>query len=377
MKPRAIIAVLVVIILGLALFFWNRGPDPTDSATLRVGVILPLTGESAYVGSSIRSGIEIAIDQFRARTGKPFELRVEFSDTSGQPARVVSSWQSLMASHSPQALIAVQEGVKGLIPLAQDDQRVLLATSVPDNDIAGVNPWTFRFFINARTDASTIARYAVEKLEKKRFGVIYVNDSMGISYRDSFATSVRELGGEIAAEQSFSPAETDFRSQVLRLKQAAPEAIYLIGYGASMSNIPIQLRENDVQATLLSVGTISQPEIMEAAGDAVEGCYYTTSEFFTFAPETEELQQFVDAYQTKFGQVPVFFEVFGFDAMRLILHAAETAGSTQPAAIRDALTQIQNLPLAVGDVTVASDNDVQFPVVVKMIKDGQWAPAEP
>ena len=341
-----------------------------------MGVILPLTGPSSYIGGTIKNGMEIAILEFNARPDKPFDLQVDFSDTSGQPAKVVTAWQSLLASRSPQAFIAVQEGVKGLIPLAESDQRVLLATSVPDNGIAGVNRWTFRFFINARTDAAAIANYAVTKLGKKRFAIIYVNDSMGISYRESFSQNIKDKGAAIVAEQLFGPSDTEFRSQVLRVKEAQPDAVYLIGYGASLSSIPIQLKENGVQATLLSVGTISQPEIMKAAGPSVEGCYYTTSEFFTFAPATPELKAFVDTYKAKFGQVPVFFEVFGYDSLRLILHAA-AQGGLKPDEIRTALSKIKDLPAAVGNVTIGPDGDAQFPVVVKMIKNGTWAPAEP
>lgn len=370
------VAVGIVVVIVLAAGAWFASRQPAAPGGLNVGVILPLTGPSSYIGESIKNGMEIAAAEFNARQDRPFPLRLEYSDTGGQPAKAVTAWQAMAASLSPQAVIAVQEGVKGLLPLAEADRRVLLATSVPDNGVAGVNPWAFRFFINAKSDAGTIGNYAVNKLGKRRFALIYVNDSMGTSYRESFSETVKRLGGEIVTEQAFGPADSDFRTQVLRVKEAAPDAVYLIGYGKSLSSIPIQLRENGVEATILSVGTISQPDIMAAAGAAVEGCYYTTSEFFTFAPATPELKAFVDAYQARFGQVPVFFEVFGYDALRLILHAAAQDAMT-PAAIRDALAATKDLALAAGNVSVGADGDVQFPVVVKMIKDGKWAPAEP
>lgn len=376
MNKNMRIGIVVAIVLVVAGAFWFFNQKPAAPDALKVGVILPLTGPSSYIGTSIKNGMEIATDEFNARPDKPFALKLEYSDTGGQPAKAVTAWQALAASLSPQAVIAVQEGVKGLLPLAASDRRVLLATSVPDNGIAGVNPWAFRFFINAKTDAGMIAKYAVEKLGKKRLALIYVNDSMGTSYRESFTATVKELGAEVVTEQAFGPADTEFRNQVLRIKEATPDAVYLVGYGKSLSSIPTQLRESGVEATLLSVGTISQPDIMAAAGTAVEGCYYTTSEFFTFAPATPELKAFVDAYQAKFGQVPVFFEVFGYDSLRLILHAAAQGGLTSDA-MRSALTTTKGLPLAAGNVNVGADGDVQFPVVVKMIKNGQWAPAAP
>lgn len=353
----------------------TKKEEPVKKPVLKVGVILPLTGDSSYIGSSVKSGMEIAVSEFNNITGKPgFDLNVEYVDSGGVAAKVVSAYQSLVSIKDVQAVIPVQQGAKALIPLVEKDKRLLLATSVPDNGIAGQNPWTFRFFINAETDASTIAAYAYDKLGIRKAATIYVNDDMGMSYRQSFARHFTELGGTVIQELEFSPSSADYRNLILKIKKASPDAVYLVGYGKSMSNIPIQLREAGVEATLLSVGTISQPEIMAAAGNSVEGCYYTTSRFFTFAPETPELKRFVELYQQKNGQVPVFFEVFGYDALNMVIAAARRGG-VETQRLRDAFAGLKDLPMAVGDVTVGADGDVRFPVVVKRIVDGKWAPA--
>lgn len=347
----------------------QRPPVPQ---VLRVGVILPLTGDSAYIGQSIQQGMEIERAQ-AAQAGKP-KLEVEYLDTAGDPARVVTAYRSLVDVRKASAIIAVQQGIKALVPLAASDQRVLLATSVPDNGIIGQNPWVFRFFINARSDASTIAAYSREKLGLRTASVLYVNDSMGLSYRDSFRAEFEKRGGKVVQELTFNPGETNFRTVVAKIRGQKPDAVYLVGYGASMANAAIQLREGRVKSTLLAVGTLSQPEILKAAGSAAEGAYYTTAEFFTFDPKTEELREFVRLFQQKYGHVPVFFEVFGYDSLRLLAEAAKRGG-VQPQELRDTLRGVRNLPMAAGNVSVQPDGDVQFPVVVKRIVNGQWAPA--
>ena len=367
---------LAVTVCITALSGCGKKEEPVKKPVLKVGVILPLTGDSSYIGASIKSGMEIAEAEFNNAADKPgFELDVEYADSGGVSSKVVSGYQSLVSIKDVQAVIPVQQGVKALIPLVERDRRLLLATSVPDNGIAGQNPWTFRFFINAETDASTIAEYAFNKLGIRKVATIYVHDDMGMSYRDSFARHFNKLGGSVIQQVDFSPSSADYRTLVLKIKESAPDAVYLIGYGKSMSNIPIQLQEAGIDATLLSVGTISQPEIMEAAGESIEGCYYTTSKFFTFAPGTPELQRFVELYQQKNGQVPVFFEVFGFDALNMVIAAARSAGAVEAQPLRDAFVGLKDLPMAVGDVSVGTDGDVRFPVVVKRIVNGQWAPA--
>lgn len=351
---------------GLGYLFGRH--QKTAANHLCVGVILPLTGNSAYIGQSIKNGIDIA----GADANKDLSLQLEYSDTGGEAARVVTAYQSLVNVKNCQSIIAVQEGVKALIPLAAQDKRVLLATSVPDNNITGKNPWVFRFFVSAESDAGTMAEYAFNKLKKRKAAIIYVNNSTGISYRDSFAQKFSHLGGNIIEAQAFNPDDVDFRTQALKIRLAAPDAVYIVGYGKSIANIPIQLREAGVTATFLSMGTISQPEILQAAGEAANGLYYTTAEFATdLNAGTPELKQFVDAYHSRFGTNPVFFEFFGYDSLRLLLLAAKQGG-TEPEKLREGLEAISNVPLAVGNVSVGKDGNVQFPIVVRKIVKGKW-----
>ncbi len=371
-KLWAISIAIATLISAFGLSYAFRRQQKTAANHLCVGVILPLTGNSAYIGQSIKNGMDIA----GADANKNLSVQLEYSDTGGEVARVVTAYQSLVNVKKCQSIIAVQEGVKALIPLAAKDQRVLLATSVPDNGITGKNPWVFRFFVSAESDAGTMAEYAVNQLKKRKAAIIYVNNSTGISYRDSFAQKFSQLGGNIIETQAFNPNDIDFRTQALKIKLAAPDAVYIVGYGKSIANIPIQLREAGVTATFLSMGTISQPEILQAAGEAANGLYYTTAEFATdLNAGTSELKQFVDAYRSRFGTNPVFFEFFGYDSLRLLLLAAERGG-TEPEKLRQGLENLANVPLAVGNVSVGKDGNVEFPIVVRKIVDGKWTTPE-
>lgn len=371
-KLWAISIAIATLISAFGLSYAFRRQQKTAANHLCVGVILPLTGNSAYIGQSIKNGMDIA----GTDVNKNLSLQLEYSDTGGEVARVVTAYQSLVNVKKCQSIIAVQEGVKALIPLAAKDQRVLLATSVPDNGITGKNPWVFRFFVSAESDAGTMAEYAVNQLKKRKAAIIYVNNSTGISYRDSFAQKFSQLGGNIIETQAFNPNDIDFRTQALKIKLAAPDAVYIVGYGKSIANIPIQLREAGVTATFLSMGTISQPEILQAAGEAANGLYYTTAEFATdLNAGTSELKQFVDAYRSRFGTNPVFFEFFGYDSLRLLLLAAERGG-TEPEKLRQGLENLANVPLAVGNVSVGKDGNVEFPIVVRKIVDGKWTTPE-
>jgi hypothetical protein len=114
---------------------------------------------------------------------------------------------------------------------------------------------------------------------------------------------------------------------------------------------------------------------MRQAGDAVEGVVYTTCDFNSFAPATPVLKDFVEKFTAKHKAPPIFFEVFGYDTFNMLKLAAQNTG-TSAEKLRDGLLAIHDIPMAAGSITVQSNGEVSFPVVLKQIKNGQWAPLD-
>jgi branched-chain amino acid transport system substrate-binding protein len=142
-----------------------------------------------------------------------------------------------------------------------------------------------------------------------------------------------------------------------------------------MARIPLQMKDVRLNIPILSVGTISQPEVMKQAGSAVEGVVYTTCAFNTLAPDTPALREFVDKFTAKYKAPPIFFEVFGYDTFNLLWLAARRSG-LGPDDVNRGLLSIQDVPMAAGNVSVRPNREVSFPVVLKQIKNGQWAHLE-
>ena len=113
--------------------------------------------------------------------------------------------------------------------------------------------------------------------------------------------------------------------------------------------------------------TLDAPELYQIAGDKVDGVIFTT--FYDAAqPATELTSQFLDAYRAKYGKEPSATNVMCFDAYLTLRAAIETAGSTDPAAIRDAIFATKGFVGAAGTITLDESHNAVRPVVFKKVK---------
>jgi len=365
---------LVVVSLLLPLGCARTGSRKTGSVT--IGVVLPLTGEAAYIGEMVKSGMELAFEDMSEELAqREIDLTVVYEDSGNQPKNAVSAYQKLTAVDGADVVVCVSGGWKALVPLAERDEILLFCTVVSASEVATQSPWVFRFFLSADEDASLMARFAGSRLDAKRAAVLYVNDEFGASYRDVFSRTFEERGGEVVASEAFPLDASDFRTILGKLAAAEPDVIYLLAYGNNMALVPIQMQELGIDVQLLSLGTIGQPHIMAQAGESVVGAYYASTEFSTQAPNTPELRSFVEEYERQYGQTPVFFEVFGYDTAGLLMEAMSSG--LESCSIREGLLNIKSYPGAVGEVTFSEEGEATFPMrVYQIVSEGTIAPVD-
>ncbi|MGB9615328.1 MAG: ABC transporter substrate-binding protein, partial [Fervidobacterium sp.] len=113
------------------------------------------------------------------------------------------------------------------------------------------------------------------------------------------------------------------------------------------------------------------PEIIDVAGDAAEGAYFSTH-FDEKAMTTEMTKKFIDAYRKKYNQDPNAFAALGFDAYLLILDAIKRANSWKPEDIKNALTVTKGFQGATGVITLDENGDAIKDAIVKKIEKGEF-----
>jgi branched-chain amino acid transport system substrate-binding protein len=358
-NKRALI--IGIIIVAAAAVFAMRSwmsADAPQGQVIKVGAILPQTGAGAVFAQYIEDGMNLAVEEINAR--EQLQIKVLYEDSKNQPREGVTVYNKLVSTEKPPVVIVALSSVaKALAPLAaqSDTTQVYIAVAIP-NITDGKR--AFRVYPEALGIAEVIAQFNVDTLKAKTSAVIYVNDDYGRVSMEAYKSKFAQDGRTVVFAESYELQQTDFRSQISKLKEItpAPEVIYLCGYGPSYASVVRQLREQQVSSQLTADMTMGLPETLTQVGDAAEGVYFVDGKV---SPE------FADTFNRRYGRKPTSYAGYAYDIIRLLHKTAKDKRTFTADSVRDGLLGVKDYHGAMGNVTINQNGDSTFEFVVKRV----------
>lgn len=343
-------------------------PAPTVTSTVtRIGVLLPLTGDAAVYGKAIRNGIELA----RAQSKSPLDLVYE--DDRGQGVAAVSGARKLIDVDKVPAIIggAMSSTAEAIIPICTPRQIVLLSPTATKPSLTQMGNYFFRLWPSDDYDGRIMASAAFDHLGLKRVAILYVNLSYGSGITDVFEREFTKRGGVVVGKEGYGQGSTDFRTTLTKLAAQRPDAIFLPGYVAEITQILKQARQLNLKTRFLGVNSMYDPKLIEIAGPAAEGAVFSYPTFDA-ASSQPVIAQFVKAYRAKFGADPDAFAAQGYDTYK-VLEKALTAGAANGGAdIARLLHGIGTYEGPGGKISFDASGDVQKPLRLLTVRDGKF-----
>jgi len=330
--------------LPLALALSGEVRAQARGEPILIGVSGPLTGPNAQYGAQWKTGFDLALDEVNRKggvNGRP--LAYVFEDSQSDPRQSVAIAQKFVAD--PRIVIEVGDfsspASMAASPIYQRAGLVQFGftNSHPDFTKGGDFMWSSS--VSQADEQPALAEFAVKKLGLKRLAIIHLNTDWGRSSADILAKSIAEDGAEVVAKEGFLPDEKDFRSTLVRIREAKPDGIALIAYYADGALVARQLSAVGITLPVVAVSSVYSPKFLELGGDAVNGIY-TTANFFPEDPRPE-VQDFVMAYRARYNKEPDTFGAVAYDTIILVAEDIREFG-TDRTAIRDGLAKIRDVP---------------------------------
>jgi len=339
---------------------------------IKIGVILPLTGEAAKYGQSAKRGLDLALEEINASGGvRGKKLSLIYEDSKADPKEGVNAIQKLITIHKVPAIIGAMASsvTLAIAPIAEKNKVVLLspASSAPKITYAG--NYIFRNCYSDIYEGTKMADYIWNETSYRSIAIIYINNDYGIGLKRAFEKRFTELGGKVIISEPYEFGSTDFHTQISKVKNANPDAIYIIGYG-EMGRLLIQAKEIGLSKPFFSCIMFEDPDILKIAREAAEGVIYT---FPSYDPKSQEKQirDFVRAFKKKYGQIPDGFAANSYDALKILALAIKKGGGDSEG-IKDALYTVRDFPGVTGKTSFDANGDVKKPIGIKTVKDGRF-----
>ncbi len=348
--------------------------------SIKVGVILPFTGGSSLAGTEIFSGITLALEEVNAAggvLGRPIELVRE--DDESVPTKGVTAAQKLITRDRVVALIGTYNSAvalpasdvarKAKIPMVTGGST---AVSVTKANTPG-DPWFFRHFPGSDEQGTQSAQDVVVRLKKKRLAILYENTAYGKDLERAFREITNKVGAAIVSSETYNQGDTDFYTQLTKLKSLAPEGVYIAGLLAEGAAILRQARELGLGTQFIGSGGLMSDKLIELAGPASEGFAISTM----YEPSTNNTvgAEFGKRFAKRFGVAANTHSALGYDSLRVLTDAIRRAGGTEGPAIQKALMATKDFLTVQGPpgtrVVFDDIGGAHFKIGLSVVKDGK------
>ena len=315
----------------------------TAGEPVTLGVSGPLTGPNAQYGAQWKKGFDLALSEVDAAGGiKGHPLTYQFEDSQSDPRQAVAIAQKFVSD--PKIVVEVGDfsstASMAASPIYQRAWLVQFGftNSHPNFTKGGDYMWSNSL---AQTDETPrLARYA-GSLGLKRVAVLHLNTDWGRTSEKIFLDTAKTLGLEVVASEGYQPDEQDFRSTLVRVRDAKPDGIVLISYYSDGALIARQVRSVGLKEPIVAIGSVYSPKFIELGGADVEGVY-TESTFFP-GDSRPEVRNFVDKFKARYNEEPDEFNADAYDTM-ILLAAVMNKYGTDRKAIHDGLGEIKDVP---------------------------------
>lgn len=319
----------------------------------------------------------LAIDEINAAGGVlGSQIKYVHYDDQGDPTAATTGYDRLVNEDGMVALIGAvttaptmavaQKAVQDGIPMITPSGTGAAITQVGDN--------IFRTCFTDPYQGELMAHYAQEKLGATTVAVLYETGSdysKGVA--DAFNETAQELGMTVTTMEGYQTGTTDYNAQLSKIKEGNPDAVMAPCYYGEGAMILNQARALGMESAFLGPdgwdGLLNQ--LKEGDGDltVLNNSFYCTQ--YALGEPSDKLQAVMDAYEAKYGETEYLnmFAILGYESAYLMAAAIEAAGSTDSAAVCDALRNL-NYDGVSGSINFAGGQDPQREAMIVEFKDG-------
>jgi branched-chain amino acid transport system substrate-binding protein len=338
--------------------------------TIKIGVILPLTGSNANYGKYIQNGLNLALKDINSDDSlKQFELI--FEDDRAEATAGINAINKLISSGDVKVIFGpwASSSALAVAPIAEKKKIILMAEAISPQ-LKKSGDYIFRIQPDAKSYIDKLVSYiSSQRPAIKKVAILYINNDFGVDQSAYIKTSLESIGKEVVFEQAFAPKASDFRTSISAIKATSPDAVFCPAY-AELSNILIQMNELGLKVQVFGSVPTENPSIVKAASGAANGVIYPSQ--FDPSSTIPRFKKFTQNYKEAYGEYPEGFASLAFDGLHILCKAIKSSKNNDVEGIKADLYSTRNYQGVNGLITFDKDGDVTMPIVIKQVVDDSF-----
>lgn len=310
------IGLAIIVLVGVGVFVGRGKVGKKEPEVIKIGAILPLTGDVAILGEEVKKGMEIAEEEAK---NEGINIRIIYEDDQSlSPVAAVNAANKLIQQDKIKVgLTMLVEESRPIAPIFNRAKVPLIVLWDSNRFIKEAGEYIFSNGFSTEKAGEIMGKFAYFNLKLRKVAIVKHVDPWAEIISESFENAFREAGGTVVYKETFQPTETDYRTSIAKIKKMKVDGIYFALIPPNSALFLKQVRELNLPVTLLTGDALIQ-DVIDAAGEAAEGVYFTN--IFT---EPKKASMLTEKYEKKYGKSPIDVTLvsFGYDGIMLVIKA--------------------------------------------------------
>ena len=302
------------------------GGAQAQSDTVKIGVILPMTGQQASTGRQIDAAIKLWVAQNGKKVaGKNVEVIVK--DDASTPDQTRRLAQELIVNDKVVALagFGITPSAMATAPLATQSKTPMVVMAAATSAITEASPYVVRSSFTLPQAAVGMAEWANKNGIKKTVTLV-ADYGPGFDAEKYFADRVTLNGGQVLEKLRTPLRAPDFAPVLQKVRDAKPDALFVFlpsGQGAAFMKQFAERGLDKAGIRLIATGDVTDDDQLNDMGDVAVGV--VNAHHYSAAHPSALNKKFVADFMAANKFRPNFMAVGGYDGMRVIYKALEAS----------------------------------------------------
>jgi branched-chain amino acid transport system substrate-binding protein len=293
--------------------------------TVKIGLILPMTGGQASTGKQIDNAVKLYMQQ-NGDTVAGKKIEVILKDDGGVPDVTKRLAHELVENDKVNILagFGTTPSAIAVAPLVTQMKMPQVVMSAATSIVTERSPYTVRTSTTLPQSCAIIGEWAA-KSGIKKVAILVADYAPGNDALQSFKDQFTARGGHIVDEVKVAISKPDFGPALERIKDANPDAMFVYVPSRHGEAFVKKYAEHNMKnIRVIGTGEILDDEALSRMGDTALG--FTTAHFYSAMHPTKTNRDFVEAYTAAYSMRPGFMAVSGYDGIHLIYEALKKTG---------------------------------------------------
>jgi branched-chain amino acid transport system substrate-binding protein len=302
------------------------GAGAASAADVKFAYVGEISGSIAVSGGNFRDGVILAVEELNAKGGiLKNKIALTQYDTQTNPGVARAQMQKALDGEPYVVFGPIFSGnVKVVMQLLQQAEMPHLIGGEAAELTALGDSYLFRTSFGQQIGMPKISNYIRDELKAKTVALIWVNNDFGKGGRDRLIKELTARNIKLAADVSTESGQVDFAADVVKLKAANADVVFVYSNEEECARIMREARKQGLKGPFVGDTTLLSQKTIELAGEAANGVQGHVG--LTADAPIKEVADFKAAFQKRFNYIPDHNGIKGYTGVYAVKYVTEKLG---------------------------------------------------